>query len=65
MRGDSGEHAWDETWRFTRTPGTDTSASDERHEITLVQADRWMVAHRGWTVTHIERLSGNGGLSTG
>jgi len=59
--GDSAEHGWDELWRFTRTPGADTSASDERHEITLIEPDRWLVAHRGWTVTNIARLSGDEG----
>jgi hypothetical protein len=54
--GDSAEHGWDELWRFTRTPGADTCANDERHEITLVEPDRWLVAHRGWTVTDITRL---------
>jgi hypothetical protein len=28
----------------------------ERHEITSTEPDRWMVAHRGWTVTDITRL---------
>jgi len=56
--GDTAEHAWDELWRFTRTPGADTAVSDERHEITLAEPDRWLVAHRGWTVTSIERLPG-------
>jgi predicted lipid-binding transport protein (Tim44 family) len=56
--GDSAERAWDELWRFTRTPGTDTSASDERHEIALSEPDQWLVAHHGWTVTDIVRLPG-------
>ena len=55
--GDSAEHSWDEVWRFTRTAGADTSASDERHEITFDDPDRWMVAHRGWTVASITKLS--------
>jgi hypothetical protein len=54
--GDSAEHSWDEVWRFTRTAGADTSASDEQHEITFDDPDRWMVAHRGWTVANITRL---------
>jgi predicted lipid-binding transport protein (Tim44 family) len=56
VAGDGAEQSWDEVWRFTRTPGADTSASDERHEITFADSDRWMVAHRGWTVTDITRL---------
>jgi hypothetical protein len=54
--GDSTEHSWDEVWRFTRTPGADTSESDEQHEITFDEPDRWLVAHRGWKVTSITRL---------
>lgn len=54
--GDTAERAWDEVWRFTRTPGADTAATDEQHEITFAEPDRWLVAHHGWTVTSIERL---------
>jgi len=56
MAGDTSEHSWEERWRFARDPQADTSASDERHEITLDRTGQWMVAHRGWTVTQIERL---------
>ncbi len=54
--GDSTEHSWEERWRFTRDPGADTAASDERHEISLDRTGQWMFAHRGWVVTQIERL---------
>jgi predicted lipid-binding transport protein (Tim44 family) len=54
--GDSIERSWEERWRFTRDPGADTSASDERHQISLDPTDQWMFAHRGWVVTQIERL---------
>jgi Tim44-like domain len=57
--GDSAERAWDELWRFTRTPGADTSVRDERHEIALAEPDQWLVAHHGWTVTDISRLPGS------
>jgi predicted lipid-binding transport protein (Tim44 family) len=56
LAGDSTERSWEERWRFTRDPGADTSASDERHQITFDRAGQWMVAHRGWVVTEIERL---------
>jgi Tim44-like domain len=58
LAGDSSEHSWDELWRFVRDPQAHASANDERHETTLVAADQWMVAHRGWVVTEIERLNG-------
>jgi hypothetical protein len=56
LAGDGAEHSWKERWRFTRNPKADTSVSDERHEITFAGTDQWMVAHRGWVVTEIERL---------
>ncbi len=56
--GDSNERSWEERWRFTRDPSSDTSASDQRHQLTLEPTGQWMVAHRGWMVTQIERLPG-------
>jgi hypothetical protein len=56
LEGDDTERSWEERWRFTRDPQVDTSASDERHEISLVDTDAWLVAHRGWHVTLITRL---------
>lgn len=56
LAGDTSEHSWEERWRFMRDPQADTLASDERHEITFDRAGQWMVAHRGWIVTQIERL---------
>jgi len=56
LAGDGTEHSWEELWHFTRDPRADTSVSDERHEITNVPSDQWMVAHRGWRVTDIARL---------
>jgi len=56
LAGDTCEHSWEERWRFAREPQADTSASDERHEITFDRTGQWMVAHRGWIVTQIERL---------
>jgi predicted lipid-binding transport protein (Tim44 family) len=59
VAGDRDEHSWEELWRFTRRDGADTSASDERHQITSVRADQWMFAHRGWVVTDIARSPGS------
>jgi predicted lipid-binding transport protein (Tim44 family) len=56
LEGDDTERSWEERWRFTRDPQVDTSVSDERHEITFVRTDQWMVAHHGWLVTEITRL---------
>src|SRR5215471_9179731 len=55
LAGDSTERSWKERWRFARNPKADTSVTDERHEITFARADQWMVAHRGWVVTQIDR----------
>ena len=54
--GGSTEHSWEELWRFARNPKADTSASDERHEITNERTGQWLVAHRGWVVTEITRV---------
>ena len=56
LAGDDTGHSWEEIWRFARDPGVDTSVSDERHQITNVRTEQWMVAHRGWVVTEIARL---------
>lgn len=56
LEGDDTERPWEERWRFTRDPQVDTSVIDERHEISLIDADEWLVAHRGWQVTLITRL---------
>ena len=56
LAGGGTEHSWAELWRFTRDPKADTAVSDERHEITNIASDQWMVAHRGWLVTDIARL---------
>ena len=55
LGGDDTVHSWEERWRFTRNPQVDTSASDERHQVTFARADQWLVAHRGWVVTEIAR----------
>jgi len=56
LGGDDTVHSWEERWRFTRNPQVDTSASDERHQVTFARTGQWMVAHRGWVVTEIARL---------
>jgi predicted lipid-binding transport protein (Tim44 family) len=56
LSGNDALHSWDERWRFRRDPKADTSVDDERHEIAPARPDQWMVAHRGWVVTEIERL---------
>lgn len=56
LAGDGTEHSWDELWRFTRTPGEDTSAGDKRHILAAGDTGRWLVAHQGWVVTQITRL---------
>jgi hypothetical protein len=54
--GTTDEHRWTEKWMFERDPSVDTSASDEAH-ILCFDDEEWMVAHRGWVVTSIERLN--------
>lgn len=56
VSGSTDEHRWTEKWIFERDPSVDTSAGDEAH-ILCFGDEEWMVAHRGWVVTSIERLS--------
>ena len=55
VAGDATVRRWSERWRFERDPSLDSSQTDREH--TLMFGDEgWMVAHRGWVVTQIERL---------
>ncbi len=62
VAGDTTLHQWDEDWRFERDPSIDTSVNDEKHILAF--DDNWMVAHRGWVVTAIERVTPTAALST-
>jgi predicted lipid-binding transport protein (Tim44 family) len=53
--GDTTVRRWSERWRFERDPSIDSSQTDRDHTLKFGD-DGWLVAHRGWVVTQIERL---------
>ena len=54
VSGDALVRRWSERWRFERDPAVDSSRTDFQHSMAF--HDGWLVAHRGWVVTQIERL---------
>jgi hypothetical protein len=55
VAGDATVRRWSERWRFERDPSMDSSQTDRDHTLKFGD-EGWMVAHRGWVVTQIERL---------
>jgi predicted lipid-binding transport protein (Tim44 family) len=55
--GDTTVRSWKERWHFQRDPKVDSSAVDRAHNIN-VTIEQWLVEHRGWIVTRIDRLPG-------
>jgi hypothetical protein len=55
VAGDATVRHWSELWRFERDPSVDSSQTDRDHTLRFGE-DGWLVAHRGWVVTQIERL---------
>ncbi|MGD1054182.1 MAG: TIM44-like domain-containing protein [Candidatus Dormibacteria bacterium] len=55
VAGDATVRRWSERWRFERDPSMDSSQTDRDHTLKFGD-EGWLVAHRGWVVTQIERL---------
>ena len=55
VAGDATVRHWSERWRFERDSSMDSSQTDLEHTLKFGD-EGWMVAHRGWVVTQIERL---------
>ncbi|MGA2284463.1 MAG: TIM44-like domain-containing protein [Candidatus Dormibacteria bacterium] len=55
VAGDATVRRWSERWRFERDPSMDSSQTDLEHTYKFGD-EGWLVAHRGWVVTQIERL---------
>ncbi len=54
VEGSTDDIEWQEDWTLTRDPRiSDTRGEDE----TLTLSGQWFVAHKGWVVTKIERLT--------
>ena len=58
VAGDYREREWDEDWTFWRDPAVDASDIDRALTFVPMGKGGWLFAHRGWLVTHIERLGG-------
>jgi hypothetical protein len=55
VEGSTDVVTWDEDWTLTRDPRVSGASEDEK----LTLSGQWFVAHRGWVVTKIERLTGS------
>jgi hypothetical protein len=53
IQGSTDVITWREDWTLTRDPRVSDAAEDEK----LTLSGQWFVAHRGWVVTEIERLT--------
>jgi len=56
VAGDTVVRRWAELWTFERDPSVDTAQSDEQHILAFGE-DEWIIAHLGWVVTGIRRLT--------
>jgi len=56
VAGDTVMRRWAELWTFERNPSVDTAQSDEQHILGFGE-DEWIIAHLGWVVTGIQRLT--------
>ena len=56
VAGTDAETQWDEDWTFARTGANGCDAVDEDHATRTDDQGGWMVAHRGWVATAIQRV---------
>jgi len=56
VAGDYTQRQWDENWTFERDTSVDAAPVDNALTFVPIEAGGWLVAHRGWTVTAVERL---------
>lgn len=56
VAGSDAEAQWDEDWTFARTAADDSDAVDEDHATRTDEQGGWMVPHRGWVATAIQRV---------
>lgn len=54
--GTATESAWDEEWTFQRTAADGCDAVDEDHALRTAGQGGWMLPHRGWVATAIQRI---------
>lgn len=56
IAGSTAETAWDEEWTFQRTAADGSDAVDEDHALRTDDQGGWMMPHRGWVATAIQRI---------
>ena len=56
VAGSDAETQWDEDWTFARTAADGCDAVDEDHETRTDEQGGWMLPHRGWVATAIQRV---------
>ena len=56
VAGTDAETQWDEDWTFARTAADGCDAVDEDHETRTDEQGGWMLPHRGWVATAIQRV---------
>ena len=56
VAGDYTQHEWDENWTFWRDTSVDATDLDKALTLVPIDAGGWLVAHRGWIVTAVERV---------
>ena len=58
VAGTDAETQWDEEWTFARTAAAGCDAVDEDHATRTDAQGGWMLPHRGWVATAIQRVGG-------
>ena len=56
IAGTESETAWDEDWTFQRTAADGCDAVDEDHALRTTEQGGWLLPHRGWVATAIQRV---------
>ena len=62
VAGSDAETQWDEDWTFARTAADGSDAVDEDHATRTDEQGGWMVPHRGWVATAIQRVGARDAL---
>ena len=56
VAGSDAETQWDEDWTFARIAADGADAVDEDHTTRTDEQGGWMLPHRGWVATAIQRV---------
>ena len=56
IAGTDTDAEWDEDWTFQRTAADGCDAVDEDHALRTTEQGGWLLPHRGWVATAIQRV---------